>query len=148
MDTLIERCAGIDIGKDEVVACVRTPKPGGRGRIKTTRTFATFTASLEAMLEWFAAEGVSAVVMEATGSYWKPVWYLLEERPWELLLVNAHHVKILPGRKSDLLTELPGRCGGREVRGPAGLARFPRRDQRRGCAPGAVRAGGAAGRVA
>ena len=103
MDTLIERCAGIDIGKDEVVACVRTPKPGGRGRIKTTRTFATFTASLEAMLEWFAAEGVSAVVMEATGSYWKPVWYLLEERPWELLLVNAHHVKILPGRKSDVL---------------------------------------------
>jgi transposase len=103
VDTLIERCAGIDIGKDEVVACVRTPKPGGRGRIKTTRTFATFTASLEAMLEWFAAEGVSAVVMEATGSYWKPVWYLLEERPWELLLVNAHHVKILPGRKSDVL---------------------------------------------
>jgi len=50
--------------------------------------------------------------------------------------------------KTDLLTELPGRCGGREVRGPAGLARFPRRDQRRGCAAGAVRAGGAAGRVA
>lgn len=50
--------------------------------------------------------------------------------------------------KTDLLTELPGRCGGREVRELAGLARFPRRDQRRGCAPGAVRAGGAAGRVA
>ncbi|MDD7936796.1 IS110 family transposase, partial [Actinomycetospora straminea] len=104
MDTLIERCAGIDIGKDEVVACVRTPKPGGRGRVKKTRTFATFTSSLEAMVEWFAAEAVTAVVMEATGSYWKPVWYLLEERPgWELLLVNAHHVKILPGRKSDVL---------------------------------------------
>ncbi|MEJ2884871.1 IS110 family transposase [Actinomycetospora aeridis] len=104
MDTLIERCAGIDIGKDEVVACVRTPRPGGRGRVKTTRTFTTFTASLEAMLEWFAAEAVTAVVMEATGSYWKPVWYLLEEHPgWELLLVNAHHVKILPGRKSDVL---------------------------------------------
>jgi transposase len=104
VDTLIERCAGIDIGKDEVVACVRTPKPGGRGRVKTTRTFTTFTASLEAMVEWFTAAGVTAVVMEATGSYWKPVWYLLEEHPgWELLLVNAHHVKILPGRKSDVL---------------------------------------------
>jgi transposase len=104
MDTLIERCAGIDIGKDEVVACIRTPRPGGRGRVKTTRTFTTFTSSLEAMLEWFTEHGVTAVVMEATGSYWKPVWYLLEEHPeWELMLVNAHHVKILPGRKSDVL---------------------------------------------
>src|SRR4051812_47885882 len=56
------------------------------------------------MVEWFTATGVTAVVMEATGSYWKPVWYLLEEHSgWELLLVNAHHVKILPGRKSDVL---------------------------------------------
>lgn len=104
MDTLIERCAGIDIGKDEVVACVRVPGRNGRGRVKTTRTFATFTATLEAMIEWFSDHGVTAVVMEATGSYWKPVWYLLEEHPgFELMLVNAHHVKILPGRKSDVL---------------------------------------------
>ena len=104
MDTLIERCAGIDIGKDEVVACVRTPDPGGRGRVKQTRTFTSFTASLEAMADWFTEHGVTAIVMEATGSYWKPVWYLLEEHPsWELMLVNAHHVKILPGRKSDVL---------------------------------------------
>lgn len=107
MDTLIERCAGIDIGKDEVVACVRTPNPDGRRRVKQTRTFTTFTASLEAMIEWFTSEGVTAIVMEATGSYWKPVWYLLEDHTdrqgWELLLVNAHHVKILPGRKSDVL---------------------------------------------
>ncbi|WP_271215033.1 IS110 family transposase, partial [Pseudonocardia halophobica] len=111
MDVLIERCAGIDIGKDEVVACVRTPAPGGRGRRKQTRTFATFTSSLEAMADWFAAEGVTAIAMEATGSYWKPVWYVLEDRAgqgqqgqgWELLLVNAHHVKILPGRKTDVL---------------------------------------------
>jgi transposase len=104
MDTLIERCAGIDIGKDEVVACVRVPGPGGRGRVKRTRTFAAFTATLEAMIEWFSEHGVTAVVMEATGSYWKPVWYLLEEHPgFELMLVNAHHVRILPGRKSDVL---------------------------------------------
>ena len=103
MDTLLQRCAGIDIGKDEVVACVRVPGPDGR-RVKTTRTFLTFTATLETMIEWFTEHGVTAIVMEATGSYWKPVWYLLEEHPgWELMLVNAHHVKILPGRKSDVL---------------------------------------------
>jgi transposase len=103
VDVLIERCAGIDIGKDEVVACVRTPSASGRGRQKRTRTFSAFTASLEAMADWFTAEGVTEIVMEATGSYWKPVWYVLEERAFGLKLVNAHHVKILPGRKSDVL---------------------------------------------
>ena len=103
MDVLLERCAGIDIGKNEVVACVRTPGPGGKGRTKRTRTFLSFTGDVEAMADWFAAEGVTDVVMEATGSYWKPVWYVLEERAFELKLVNAAHVKILPGRKSDVL---------------------------------------------
>jgi transposase len=103
MDLLVERCAGVDIGKDEVVACVRAPHPNGRYRRKETRTFASFTGQLEAMADWFAAEGVTEVVMEATGSYWKPVWYVLEERGFDLKLVNAHHVKILPGRKSDVL---------------------------------------------
>lgn len=103
MDVLIERCAGIDIGKDEVVACVRTPGLEGRGRGKQTRTFTSFTAALERMADWFAAEGVTEIAMEATGAYWKPVWYVLEERSFELKLVNAHHVKILPGRKSDVL---------------------------------------------
>ena len=103
MDVLIERCAGIDIGKDEVVACVRTPGPGGRGRRKQTRTFASFTGALEQMADWFTEQGVTDIAMEATGSYWKPVWYVLEERPFELKLVNAAHVKILPGRKSDVL---------------------------------------------
>ena len=103
MDMLIDRCAGIDIGKDEVVVCVRSPGPGRR-RKKETRTFATFTRSLEEMADWLQAEGVTHVVMEATGAYWKPVWYLLEDTGrFELLLVNAHHVKILPGRKSDVL---------------------------------------------
>ena len=87
MELIVERCAGVDIGKDDVVACVRTPGPGGRGRRKETRTFRSFTGELEAMADWFAAEGVTQVVMEATGSYWKPVWYLLEEREsFELLL--------------------------------------------------------------
>jgi transposase len=73
VELVVERCAGVDVGKDEVVACVRSPGPGGRGRAKETRTFASFTGELEAMAEWFAAEGVTEVVMEATGSYWKPL---------------------------------------------------------------------------
>jgi len=103
VDVLIECCAGIDIGKDEVVACVRTPAATGRGRRKRTRTFSSFTGSLEAMADWFADAGVTEIAMEATGSYWKPVWYVLEDRAFGLKLVNAHHVKILPGRKSDVL---------------------------------------------
>jgi transposase len=103
MDVIVERCAGVDIGKDEVVACVRAPAGDGRGRRKETRTFPSFTGQLEAMADWFTAEGVTEVVMEATGSYWKPVWYVLEDRGFELKLVNVKHVKILPGRKSDVL---------------------------------------------
>jgi len=103
VEVLVECCAGIDIGKDEVVACVRTPRPGGRGRRKQTRTFSSFTGSLEVMADWFTAEGVTEIAMEATGSYWKPVWYVLEDRAFAVKLVNAHHVKILPGRKSDVL---------------------------------------------
>ncbi len=103
MEVLVECCAGIDIGKDEVVACVRGPATKGRGRRKQTRTFSSFIASLEAMADWFTTEGVTEIAMEATGSYWKPVWYVLEQRAFALKLVNAHHVKILPGRKSDVL---------------------------------------------
>ena len=103
MDVVLERCAGIDIGTDEVVACVRTPVAGGRGRHKDTRSFRSFVGDLEAMADWFTAAGVTEVAMEATGSYWKPVWDVLEERAFELKLVNAHHLRILPGRKSDVL---------------------------------------------
>ncbi len=102
MDVMVERCAGVDIGKDEVVACVRVPGPGGRGRVKETRTFRSFTGQLEAMADWFTEAGVTEVVMEATGSYWKSPWYVLEERNFDLKLVNARHVKILPGRKTDV----------------------------------------------
>jgi transposase len=102
MDILTERVAGLDIGKEEVVAAVRTPGAGSRRR-QEIRTFATFTASLEALADWLATESVTQVVMEATGQYWKPIWYVLEGRGgFELLLVNARHVKILPGRKTDV----------------------------------------------
>jgi transposase len=84
MDLMVERCAGVDIGKDEVVACVRTPHPSGRGRCKETRTFSSFTSQLEVMAEWFSAGRVTEGVMEATGSYWKSPWYVLEDRGFDL----------------------------------------------------------------
>jgi transposase len=68
VDLLVERCAGLDVAKREVVACVRTPGAGGRRR-QEIRTFPTFSADLEALADWLAAEGVTQVVMEATGVY-------------------------------------------------------------------------------
>jgi transposase len=101
VDLIVERCAGLDVAKDEVVACVRSPSASGRRR-QEIRTFATFSGELARLADWLAAQGVTQVVMEATGQYWKPVWYVLEERGFQLLLVNARHVKILPGRKTDV----------------------------------------------
>ena len=88
MELLVERAAALDVGKDEVVACIRVPDPvgvgGGRGRRhQEVRTFPTFTSSLEALADWLQAEGVTQVVMEATGQYWKPIWYVLEERGFQ-----------------------------------------------------------------
>lgn len=102
MDVIVERCAGLDVGKDEVVACVRTPRSSGRGRQAELRVFATFTSALEELADWLGANGVVEVVMEATGPYWKPIWYVLEDRAFELKLVNARHVKMVPGRKTDM----------------------------------------------
>jgi len=107
VELIVERAAALDVGKDEVVACIRVPDPAGAGRGRgrrrqEVRTYPTFTSSLEALADWLQAEGITQVVMEATGQYWKPCWYVLEERGLELLLVNARHVKILPGRKTDV----------------------------------------------
>ncbi len=107
MELLVERAAALDVGKDEVVACIRVPDAAGVGRDRQRRrqeirTYPTFTSSLEALADWLQAEGVTQVVMEATGQYWKPCWYVLEERGFQLLLAGAHHVKILPGRKTDV----------------------------------------------
>ena len=107
MELLVEHAGALDVGKDEVVACIRVPDAagGGRGRAgrrQEVRTYPTFTSGLEALADWLGAEGVTQVVMEATGQYWKCCWYVLEERGFQLLLVNARHVKILPGRKTDV----------------------------------------------
>lgn len=102
MDVVVEVCAGLDIGKREVQACVRGPDGSGGRRVEVL-TFDTFTGSLEALRDWLVAEGVTEVAMEATGPYWKPVWYVLEDvGAFELRLVNSRHVKILPGRKTDV----------------------------------------------
>jgi transposase len=100
METLHRCCAGLDVHKDTVVACVR--RLDARGRLRsTTRTFGTMTAHLLALADWLADAGVTHVAMESTGVYWKPVWHLLEGR-FELLVVNALHVKQVPGRKTDV----------------------------------------------
>ena len=102
MEVLVDRCAGLDVHKDTVMACVRRPGSGVR-RVQEVREFRTWTSSLRELRDWLAAEGVSQVAMEATGVYWRPVWAALEALAGvEVLLVNAHHVKNLPGRKTDV----------------------------------------------
>jgi len=102
VDVIVSRCAGLDVHKDTVMACVRTPSPDG-GRRSTVRRFRTFTAALRELRDWLAAEGVTQVAMEATGVYWKPVWHVLAAVPQlELMLVNAYAVKNMPGRKTDV----------------------------------------------
>jgi|SRR5664280_1732428 len=92
--------------------------------------------------------GVTRVVMEAASSYWKPPFYLLEAHGLQTWPVNAAHMRNLPGRKTDLLTELPGPDSRVGVRLPIGVATFPAHEQRRGWVAGVVRVGRAAGRVA
>ena len=89
MDVIVARCAGLDVHKDTVMACVRGPGDGSR-RSQEVREFRTWTSSLRGLREWLAAEGVTQVAMEATGVYWRPVWAELEVLDEvELLLVNA-----------------------------------------------------------
>jgi transposase len=94
LDVLHARCAGLDVHKKTVVACVRSVGPDGQVT-REVRTFATMTADLLALGDWLAASGVRHVAMESTGVYWKPVWHLLEDR-FELMLVNARHIKQVP----------------------------------------------------
>lgn len=102
MEVVVERCAGLDIGKALVVAAVRGPGERPGTRRQEVRSFATFVADLERLAGWLEAEHASQVAMEATGVYWKPIWHVLEDRGFDLLLVNAAHVKKVPGRKTDV----------------------------------------------
>ncbi|GAB3557919.1 IS110 family transposase [Arthrobacter alkaliphilus] len=98
MDVMFERVAGLDIGKKSVTVCVRTPGPGG-GRHGETRTFRTMTRSLELMRDWLVGQGVTLAAMESTSTYWKPVFW---EEQMECWLLNAAHMKAVPGRKTDV----------------------------------------------
>jgi transposase len=100
MDLFAERCAGIDIGKADLKACVRTPGPRG-GRRSETRTFATTTAGVLALQGWLIDRQVTLVGTESTGVYWKPIFYPLEDH-FECWLINPQHIKKVPGRKSDV----------------------------------------------
>jgi transposase len=104
-EELIERVAALDIGKAELVCCVRVPSARGSGkRLQEVRTYQTMTRSLLVMSDRLGQLGVTRVVMEATSDYWKPVFYLLEAQGFEVWLVNARDVKHLPGRpKTDRL---------------------------------------------
>jgi transposase len=100
MNPTIERCAGLDVHKATVQATVRVPDGHG-GRQVVKEKFATTTAALLTLRDWLQAYGVTHVAMESTGVYWKPVYYVLEDG-FSLLLVNAQHVKHVPGRKTDV----------------------------------------------
>lgn len=98
MEVLYPRCAGLDLGKDTLVACVRIH---GRPVQQEIRTFGTTTRELIALSTWLTEQGVTHIAMEATGSYWKSIWYLLEAT-FALVLANAGHIRNVPGRKSDV----------------------------------------------
>jgi len=99
MEVLHPRCAGLDVHKDSVVACVRI---AADGTVKhEVRTFGTMTTPLEELAAWLRAEGCTHAAMEATGVYWKPVWHALEDE-LDLVLANAAHIKNVPGRKTDV----------------------------------------------
>jgi len=96
MEVLYPRCCGLDVHQKTVVACVKTAEG------KETRTFKTMTGELLEFADWLAAKGVTHVAMESTGVYWQPVYNLLEQFGFILLVVNAHHIKTVPGRKTDI----------------------------------------------
>ena len=99
MEVMFERVAGLDVGKDSVTVCLRIPGP--RGRRSETRTFKTMFGSLRVMRDWLVENGVEIAAMESTSTYWKGPFYCLEE-VMEVWLLNAAHMKAVPGRKSDV----------------------------------------------
>lgn len=99
MEVIYRRCAGLDVHKETVVACVRIANHGAP--TQEVRTFTTTTSGLLGLVDWLEGYAVEHVVMEATGIYWKPVWHVLEGH-FQLILANAAHVKNVPGRKTDV----------------------------------------------
>lgn len=98
MEVIHERCCGLDVHKKLVVACVITPEA------KQIRSFGTMTRDLLSLADWLAENQVTHVAMESTGVYWEPVYNLLED-DFTLLLVNARHIKMVPGRTTDVKSQ-------------------------------------------
>jgi len=96
MDVIIERACGMDVHKDNITACVMTPEG------KEIQTFSTKTVFLIKLVDWIKQHGCSHVAMESTSVYWKPIVNLLEAEDIEFLVVNAQHIKAVPGRKTDV----------------------------------------------
>ena len=97
MDVIYPHCAGLDVHKASVMACVRHLGAGGQVQ-KEIRTFGTTTAELLKLSDWLGEEGVTHVAMESTGVFWKPVFNILESL-FELILANARHIQNVPGRR-------------------------------------------------
>jgi transposase len=100
MERLLESCCGLDVHKDSIAACLIAPGPDGK-RTQSSRTFGAMTSDLLELRDWLAKSGCKHVAMESTGVYWKPVYYILEDE-FDVMLVNAAHVKNVPGRKTDV----------------------------------------------
>jgi transposase len=100
MELIYKRCCGLDVHKRIITACIRLLLENGSIH-QETRTFGTMTRDLLELADWLATEGVTHVALESTGSYWKPVYNILEGR-FKLVLVNARHIKHVPGRKTDV----------------------------------------------
>jgi transposase len=99
MQTVYERCAGLDVHKKSVVACLLFPENGHP--CKERQTFSTMTQDLVRLRDWLLAHDCTHVAMESTGVFWKPIYNLLEEH-LEVMVVNAQHIKAVPGRKTDV----------------------------------------------
>ena len=102
MDLVHPRCAGIDISKRDAKVCVRVASSDRPKAKSTVTTWGAVTSQVLALREHLIDEQVTLVVMEATSDYWKPFYYLLEDGPFEVMLVNARHTKNMPGRKTDV----------------------------------------------
>jgi transposase len=102
MEVVHVRCAGLDVSKKDAKVCVRVAGAGRRKTVETVTTWSSMTNQILALRDHLIVERVTCAVMEATGDYWKPFYYLLEDAGFEVVLVNARHVKNLPGRKTDV----------------------------------------------
>ena len=102
VEVIHARCAGLDISKRDAKVCVRVAGRGRRKTVETVTTWGSMTSQILALRDHLIAEQITCAVMEATSDYWKPFYYLLEHAGFDVLLVNARHVKNLPGRKTDV----------------------------------------------